>query len=587
MMDILPFKHRPLPAGNHFRILHVRRSANDGTPVCTFETISLDSPSHQYIAISYTWGDPTPVRQVASSDGQPLTLSRILSDLFDAMSNRHDTFTIYVDALCINQSDLVEKANQVRIMGKVYSNAQMVMVWLGVADDHSARAFQYMKKRTLQNQLSTTNTWSNPIIKTLLPENISTKTQDVVDALMALLTRRWFQRVWVIQETILGGNVHVACGDDIIDFDTFKSNMLLLWDCPETVDYLDVRHPSYLGFRCATRIFALQEEFGKSGRIPLEPLFEAIFYYSATDSRDFIFAIQELAHCANLLPGPDYSFSTEKVFTETAENILCRGSSLDLLSMCGLGPRQQASSFIEYIGQPSNTVDVELPSWVPDFRLSAYDEPIWGANRGGWRAGGTFRNSPSRSPGGLHVDAVILDRVAQVGEEIDSMSFDRLHNSLQCTLNVAQGAESHSAHQSPDLVWKTLVQDFDMDEEPAPPELGIEFKALLRALDSNQPWEEVKKNEMYRIIRVRADSWKAFSTKEGYFGMTWSLVEEGDALCLLPGCRHPLIIRPIDEISRGEAEWGRGVLVGWCYVHGIMHGEAVTDRSDFARIVLE
>jgi hypothetical protein len=234
---------------------------------------------------------------VPCSDGQLISLSRTLSDLFDALSRKHDVFSIYVDALCINQTNPTEKAHQVRLIGGVYLRAHTVMVWLGDSDEQSRNAFHYMEKGILQDRLSNEGrssliTPTSAVHKSLTNvREPAPSTQQVVDAFMTLLKRQWFQRVWVIQEAILGATVSLTCGNDTVDFQTFESSILSLWKCPEIVDYLDMRHPSYLGFRCATHIFAIQEEFDRCGRVSLGPLLEALFYYSATDSRDFIFAI--------------------------------------------------------------------------------------------------------------------------------------------------------------------------------------------------------------------------------------------------------------------------------------------------------
>jgi hypothetical protein len=38
---------------------------------------------------------------------------------------------LWIDAICINQSDNEEKSQQVRLMGEIYSKAEVVRVWLG------------------------------------------------------------------------------------------------------------------------------------------------------------------------------------------------------------------------------------------------------------------------------------------------------------------------------------------------------------------------------------------------------------------------------------------------------------------------
>ena len=492
-----------------------------------------------------------------------------MAALFDALLRSQSEVTVFVDALCINQRDLREKAEQVRRIGDVYAHADRVVVWLGAGDSVVGQAFRFMREG-------------------MVGEGVVGRSSDVVDALMALLKRRWFQRVWVVQEVILGSNIAVACGDDVVDFETLKDAVLSLWECDESVGFFDIRHPAYLGFRCATRLFALCDEFRKNGRICLEALFEAIFYYSATDSRDFVFAIRGIAKSVEFLPDPDYTASIEAVFTHTAENILCKGKSLDLLSMCGLGPIAQASDFLEYCGKPRQVLAEQLPSWVPDFRQLAYNEPMLACEMGDWDASGPLGESPSRNGNGLQVDVVVLDTIARVSDEIDTMEFDPLRSSLLDVLDTANsGLDRLSSRHISDTVWRTLVMDRDLDDEPALPELGLAFEDLLQGLDEGREWEDIEQNEFYRIIRVRTDSWCTFTSRKGYFGVTWPLIREGDLLCLLPGCRFPLVIRPVDtEAPSSSKALRRGALIGWCYVHGIMHGEAIRKRQEVERMVL-
>ena len=47
---------------------------------------------------------------------------------------RNDTTSriLWVDAICINQTDDLEKADQIRMLGFIYQNAYQVLVWLGL-----------------------------------------------------------------------------------------------------------------------------------------------------------------------------------------------------------------------------------------------------------------------------------------------------------------------------------------------------------------------------------------------------------------------------------------------------------------------
>lgn len=54
--------------------------------------------------------------------------------------------TIWVDAICINQSDVKERNHQVHIMQRIYTNAASVVVWLGPADGSSRAAMDFILK---------------------------------------------------------------------------------------------------------------------------------------------------------------------------------------------------------------------------------------------------------------------------------------------------------------------------------------------------------------------------------------------------------------------------------------------------------
>jgi hypothetical protein len=61
-----------------------------------------------------------------------------------------------------------------------------------------------------------------------------------------------------------------------------------------------------------------------------------------------------------------------------------------------------------------------------------------------------------------------------------------------------------------------------------------------------------------------------FITRTGYFGLGPLALEEGDMVCVLPGCMVPLLLRKRDYCH---------VLVGECVVWGLMDGEAMLNRE--------
>lgn len=51
---------------------------------------------------------------------------------------------LWVDAICIDQNQILERNAQVKQMGRVYSQAESVLVWLGRPDNESAGALQFL-----------------------------------------------------------------------------------------------------------------------------------------------------------------------------------------------------------------------------------------------------------------------------------------------------------------------------------------------------------------------------------------------------------------------------------------------------------
>ncbi|OOF91498.1 hypothetical protein ASPCADRAFT_9426 [Aspergillus carbonarius ITEM 5010] len=58
---------------------------------------------------------------------------------------------LWVDALCINQDDLMERKEQVTLMSRIYTKATMVLVWLGIEDKSVEDAVQFVSELKTQS----------------------------------------------------------------------------------------------------------------------------------------------------------------------------------------------------------------------------------------------------------------------------------------------------------------------------------------------------------------------------------------------------------------------------------------------------
>jgi hypothetical protein len=129
------------------------RTLNDNIRLSMLE-IPLDGQVVAYNALSYTWGNPTPdsarknpwITDISIPplvyDEQSIYVNKqvlkVTANLFFALKKLRPRYEnqprvpyIWIDAVCINQGDLEERAEQVKLMGDIYRNAEDVIVWLG------------------------------------------------------------------------------------------------------------------------------------------------------------------------------------------------------------------------------------------------------------------------------------------------------------------------------------------------------------------------------------------------------------------------------------------------------------------------
>jgi hypothetical protein len=141
------FQHKALAdPGNDIRLIRISKVIDSSDvyadPVIEVELFhtSLASAGN-YVAVSYAWGDPEPVRKLTCNGLElyvPENTFRVLYTIFHcsqqgttALYNKGDTLALWIDALCINQRDVPEKNCQVPMMGNIYQLAKGAIGYVG------------------------------------------------------------------------------------------------------------------------------------------------------------------------------------------------------------------------------------------------------------------------------------------------------------------------------------------------------------------------------------------------------------------------------------------------------------------------
>ncbi|KAK3897552.1 heterokaryon incompatibility protein-domain-containing protein [Staphylotrichum tortipilum] len=161
--------------------------------------------SKKFAALSYVWGDNTPSTcRLIFLDGYPVTVTASLYAFLSQHRAPEICRVLWTDALCINEADLSERASQIRLMKYIYETASHVVIWLGPSTPFIVLA--------IPSLLSIHNTWWPPILartgsphrslKTLTPSDIASIPYPwPPQGLSEILTRPWWSRIWVYQES--------------------------------------------------------------------------------------------------------------------------------------------------------------------------------------------------------------------------------------------------------------------------------------------------------------------------------------------------------------------------------------------------
>lgn len=191
--------------------LHSDRGAPDSPLICdlypadilhpTFEGLGIRLPSSEedhligFDAISYTWGDGNN-GEIIICNGVDFPISQNLSEALRALRHSEELIQyLWVDAICIDQSDNKEKSQQVWNMLMIYQAATRVIAWLGPAQEDL--------NNVLVAAASTTASLSH--------EN-AFDVWSILPGISYIYTRPWFQRIWIQQEIFAARNLILRCG---------------------------------------------------------------------------------------------------------------------------------------------------------------------------------------------------------------------------------------------------------------------------------------------------------------------------------------------------------------------------------------
>jgi hypothetical protein len=145
--SLAPFLYSPLsPHGCKIRLvtLYSKFRSKSRSLVLDVEHALLDHKP-TYAALSYVWGDPTASVPILLN-GQTHAITKNLAEALRHLQHYRKNIVLWVDSICINQQDDIEKGLQVRMMDKIYSEAAVVLSWLGAGNYETSVAMKTLAK---------------------------------------------------------------------------------------------------------------------------------------------------------------------------------------------------------------------------------------------------------------------------------------------------------------------------------------------------------------------------------------------------------------------------------------------------------
>ncbi|KAK3312532.1 heterokaryon incompatibility protein-domain-containing protein [Apodospora peruviana] len=702
------FQHQAITKPNTIRVLQIRPSLFSRASIRCDMLEGHFTPDDEYkvyrgpdyTGVSYCWDKPSSSggdkKTTIHIDGRPFEVQHTVYAILRAMRREFSLKHVWIDSICINQTDEREKSSQVQLMRLIYENATSTVGWLrgpsnpdpgggfgtrwqDIKDFWWSRESPEYRAREMLGRINSTMYvhqqdgqppgGGTGDLTTFL-ETMPGSPQKDWKALEGLITNPYFTRVWIIQEVVVAKHVTLWYGGQIIPWDLFARAMAVLgskgfaW---KVIVYLmrngdgSLRPFELPGIHNGLVLENLRRWYRRPGflsskgstekMLSLEDTLKLCMRFESTWDVDRIYALLGVASDSSFLGIiPDYRQGrTKQVFTSVAVRLIAKqlvknGNPFSVLRLAGTGHQNQKVK--------------GLPSWVPDWTCQIQTCLLSHANREyTYHASGDTAADVKFSKEGLLCKGVVFGKITAVSdvftadpkEGVASQFLDAYKmvlTQLGATPSRYKEAEVPGVNLE---FWRTIIGDMSPDARPAAPKflfdlietiMGNEIMEIRAAAaaaaatsttttaepdeDDDHSSESAEHKKNWRLLmqvvsnpdntfnhmlmtdlshanpnhkggftdilgaKKRPNPWLEYPlfalgrricvTDDGYMGLVPAGTKTGDRIAVFAGAKTPHVIRSVL----------RHLLVGECYVHGMMDGEAVAGEEihDWATITL-
>ena len=617
--DYKPVDWDPLQAPWDFRLIQLAPGTGTSPLSCLVTENTLAELDGRYVALSYAWGSTELCKTIVCND----QLVRITENLHSALRrfrSRTATLNVWCDALCIKQGDdpasLQERAEQIPLMSRIFGSAEKVIVDLGDDDGTLSAAVEAMSAiwRTPKELRARVHLEQEPAAYLSLPGG----TAPMWSVLSKFISRAWFQRIWCVQEAVLARDIKVILGAYAITFDQLVV-VVSVWN---TVSIAAARiDQTKLGWdlvglyrsRMAAGCFLLTYRRRKARlsmannlSVGLCDLIQSTLAQHSTNPRDRIYALYGMidSEMANVLP-VSYTESVDHLSQRVSKYLIKNGNGAWALIHCR-GPSPKGPSWTIDLSQLGGEKLVDI--------LAATTEV--GGHNGTYAAGGSEPLSVKliKDDEHIRIRGVVVDAISGMPNAFPlpvetllglpgaAELTPRWSVSYMSWIGSVVTWAAQFPVSDPEAIWRTLVADHnalesdgrrDARDRPLP-----EFKACFDELliwihnirSRHLDVEHLTSHEIEEAYPLPPQGVKfvmnitgamlgrrVARTRAGAFALVPAASETTDVIAVFQEVPVPFVLRAVEDGYR---------VVGTCYVHGMMDGEAFSRGLQIEDILL-
>lgn len=572
------------------------------------EDRALDQPiPTPFEALSYTWEEPVFPKTI-KCDNTPVPITQNLFEALVHIRNAGKPRVLWIDALCINQSDDEEKSSQIPLMRLIFSTASRVLIWLGLEDEHSSCALQFIetivaeaksmigKENVTMNDLNTSEAhrrlWTQLELPLLDWQDFRKLCMDPV---RHLFERPWFSRVWTLQEAMLSKTATVIIGNRSLDWMHLGIAVVsLLWKNEEKFHVLVY---SKMVTAAQNSFYARTCQGSTHLRRSLDVLLSNTWDCKCTEPRDKIYGLLGLA-ANDLGIKPDYKSPVEDVYMDAIRRLIFSDDS-----------PPYSVSILSHAQHHRDDKSESFPSWVPLWHRH-HTAPAAIPPHCHFTAGGEKKQQKTVAVCSkvIVLEGFIAGTIKCVTKMPEGTN-DRFstvsdnNKYLDGLLQLLQFVGSLSTpYVNGDSILEVFARILTRGQPFGQYDFRNHFSCLVKmhlqalgdkAVEEIRRWDRVEgllqkiedvleeeydrecDRRMTREIFLVLNRRELFGMGNGLLGVGPNSLREGDKVCVFYDARQPFALRELED--------GSFRLLGECYVHGIMHGEALRDGEQTSR----